>query len=238
MLSGGVVELLLVVLLWLLIFNNLDNFGNYTFKEIITYILIGNAFGYMAGFAWGKIIKHDIGNPESKMLIHQPFNYLFKIIPGEIGKFLTTAALLISLNLFLLNLFFDTLPINLNATYLILILAIILLSFIFEFLLAYLIHLHVFWTIESPGAFRVIMKFRKMLAGAYFPLSLLPAILFKTSLFLPFAYSFYIPTQLYLKEINIKKGFDGIIIQLFWILVVYILIKITYNKKLNKLNNK
>ncbi|MDT8347532.1 MAG: DMT family transporter, partial [Flavobacteriaceae bacterium] len=46
-----------------------------------------------------------------------------------------------------------------------------------------------------------------------------------------FAYSFYVPTQLYLKNISFEQGLIGLLVQIFWIGFFYLVIKISWNKK-------
>jgi ABC-type uncharacterized transport system permease subunit len=65
----------------------------------------------------------------------------------------------------------------------------------------------------------------------YFPLSFLGVSFLTISLFFPFAYSFYVPTQLYLNNISYEQGVIGLMVQLFWIVVLYFVIKISWKRK-------
>ena len=109
---------------------------------------------------------------------------------------------------------------------------IIVLGFIFEFLLAFAAKSFISWSEESNYFLKIISRLKKLIAGNYFPLSLLSLSVLNLSLFLPFAYSFFVPTQLYLGKLSLDYALRGLLVQIFWILVLYtIIIKVIPKKK-------
>jgi len=110
----------------------------------------------------------------------------------------------------------------------------ITLAFLTEFLLSVLSRQFVFWTFASTDAATILIRIRKLLAGNYLPLNLISPLFLQISLFLPFSYSFFVPTQLFLKKIDIKYGLIGLLIQATWIVLLFFLIKlVNKNKRLN-----
>jgi len=79
------------------------------------------------------------------------------------------------------------------------------------------------------------MRLKKILAGNYFPLNILPMAFVSISMFLPFAYSFFVPAQLYLNKINQAQAIKGIGVQIIWIVIFFIIIKIAWKKKVRDL---
>jgi ABC-2 type transport system permease protein len=130
--------------------------------------------------------------------------------------------------------FFKLMIFNFNLVYLLLILIMLVLAFLTELLLAYLVGLIAFWTDEAEGLYNSVENLKRLFSGGYFPLSLLPAIFLNISFLLPFAYSFYIPTQVYLKKISIDQGVKGLGVQLAWIVVLSLVIRFVWNKGIKK----
>jgi ABC-type uncharacterized transport system, permease component len=228
---GGIVELLIIFLFWLLLFSQYQEIFNLTREEVITYILVGNIIGMAASFVWARIITRDLKNTDSKFLVFRPYRYLRHILKRAFLKFFPTFLFVVLLNLLLLQTFVGAFPENPGPLTLAVILLMVILAFFIEFLIAYLFQLFVFWTIESADIYRLLIRTKKLLSGAYFPLTLLPLAFLQASLFLPFAYSFFIPTQLYLDKLPIEYGLFGLSVQLVWILVLYLVIKLAWKRK-------
>ncbi len=130
--------------------------------------------------------------------------------------------------------FYKILVLNFDPLYLILITAMVILAFIIELLLSYLVGLIAFWTDDVDGIYATIERIKKFFSGGYFPINLLPAAFIKASFLMPFAYSFFVPTQLYLKKIDIATGLRGLFVQIAWIMVLYLLIQIVWKRGLRK----
>lgn len=233
---GSILEIVLILSFWWLIFSQQESFAGFTLKEIITYILVGNIISFTASFLWSRMIAKDIKGTDSKMIIYKPFRYFRYILTHAFSRCFAPLMISIGLNLLLLQILIGSFPLNLNIPILSTMLVIIILAFFTEFMIAYLINLYIFWTIESVDVYRVILRFKKLLSGAYFPLTILPLAFSQTILLLPFAYSFYVPTQLYLGKISLTQGIAGIFIQLFWIIILYVIIKFAWSKKHAKIN--
>ena len=233
---GSLLEIILILSFWWLIFSQQESFAGFTLKEIVTYILVGNIIGFTASFLWSRIIAKDLKSTDSKMIIYKPLRYFCYILTHALSRCLVPLIISVGLNLLLLQILIGSFPVNLNIPTLSVMLIIIILAFFTEFMIAYLINLYIFWTIESVDVYRVILRFKKLLSGAYFPLTILPLAFSQIILLLPFAYSFYVPTQLYLGKVSLAQGIAGIFIQLFWIIVLYIIIKFAWSRKRAKIN--
>ncbi|PLX20962.1 hypothetical protein C0584_04215 [Candidatus Parcubacteria bacterium] len=233
---GGFMEIVFILLIWFAIFFYSDLLGGFGLSDMVAYLLIGNLIGLFTSFLLSKTIKFNIGHGDFKMFHYRPIFYILRVFSRTLKKIILPFFLSISLNITLLYFFVDSLYFNHDIRYLALIATIIILAFVTELLLALLIDLHVFWSFESRDFFKLIMRLKKILAGAYFPLNLFGAGLLTVSLLFPFAYSFYVPTQLYLKNMSYEQGLMGLSVQLIWIAILYFIIKISWRKKIE--NNK
>jgi len=54
------------------------------------------------------------------------------------------------------------------------------------------------------------------------------------SYFLPFAYTIYVPVQLYLGKISFAEGLRGLAIEILWLVALYIIIKVVWRLGLRK----
>ena len=103
-----------------------------------------------------------------------------------------------------------------------------------EILIGYIVGLMSFWTDEVDGIMMTLDRVRKFCAGGYFPLSLLPPIAGAISTFLPFAYTFYVPAQLYLGNISLMQGLKGLLIQCVWIILLSFLSRFVWKRGLRR----
>jgi ABC-2 type transport system permease protein len=231
---GSILELMIILTLWLLVFTQVKSVAGLSWQEVVTYLLIGNIIGFAASFMWSRVIGRDLNTQATHLLEKEPRKYFLSILPQAFLKFFPAFIVVVIINWLLLRIFIGSFPVNSNPSTLIIILIMVIFAFISELLLAYLIRLNIFWTIESVSLYRVLLRTKKILAGAYFPLTLLPAAFLSVSLFLPFAYSFFVPTQLYLGNLDISVGYSGLAIQSIWIIILFMLIRLSWNSKLNK----
>lgn len=225
------IEALLILGLWLLAFTQDLSWTGFGREALIAYLLIGNIISIMTGYLLYRLINEDLRSEDPELLMYNAPKFLLRVVKKSLVKNFLPFVVAIGFQLGLLSYFVGLDILHADANILSLVAVMVILAFITELLLAYLLNLFVFWTIESPDLYRLLVRFKKMLAGNYFPLSIFPLWFTGLSLTFPFAYSFYVPTQLYLKEITPSVGTTGIIIQLFWIVVLYALIKFIWMRK-------
>lgn len=232
--SGHSLELLAVLVVWLYIFSNQAVLGGFTRKEMITYLIAGGIFSVFTRYLVGRHLVHDIYDKRSELLIYRPFLYLARMIRHNFGinYFSFLGALL--MQLLLLYIFIDYFTINFNYLDLIVIGVMLLLALIIEFLLAFLAKLYIMATFDSEGLLKFVFRMKNILAGNYFPLSFLPVMFVNLSLALPFAYSFFIPAEIYLDKISLKTGLLGLGVQAIWIIILYGIIRLAWRRRVKQ----
>jgi ABC-2 type transport system permease protein len=227
---GSGFEVVFILLIWFFIFSNTKVLGDFDVEDMVAYLLIGNLIGLFTSYLLRKTVRFNIGQGDLKMFYYKPFAYIIRVFSRTLKKIILPFFLSISLNLLLLYFFVNSLYLNSELKYLVLIIFMMILAFFTELLLAFIFDIYVFWSIES----KMISRLKKILAGAYFPLSFLGTSFLTISLLMPFAYSFYVPTQLYLKNISFEQGLIGLSVQLLWIAILYFVIKISWQRKVQK----
>lgn len=231
---GEVIEMLILILMWTAIYKTQPEIQGFTLNEMITYILVGNLINFLVRNFLTDVIAFDIKDGRLSAFLTKPLDYMQFMFFREIGRISVSFIMSVATQLLVIVFFLDKLILNFELAYLLVIGAMIILAYILEWLLSFLIGLIAFWILEVDGIYTTAYRLRKFFSGGYFPLSLLPAALVNISFLLPFAYSFYIPTQLYLKKMDLMTGVKGIGVQLAWIVLLYLIIKVVWKRGLKK----
>ena len=69
-----------------------------------------------------------------------------------------------------------------------------------------------------------------LLGGWFFPITLLPQAMQVASLWLPFRYWFYFPLSIFLGKLSSAEVFQGLIIQLFWLVVAVLIYRVVLKR--------
>ncbi len=231
---GETTELIVLIIMWSAIFQSSPFIGGFTLPEMITYLLVGNLFRVMVRNFLADVIARDIKDGRLSMYLIQPMNYFTFILTKEVGRISVATILSMISQLVVIALFFNRIIFNLNPFFLIIIFTMLILAFFTELLISYLVGLIAFWTDEVEGVYSSVNSLKNFFSGGFFPLSLLPPLFLSISFFLPFAYSFYIPTQLYLQKISLTQGIEGIGVQLIWICILLLIIRIVWNSGIKR----
>lgn len=231
---GEVAEILVLILMWSAIYKEHALIRGFTAQEMITYVLMGNLFQIMVRNFISDFIAAEINEGRLSMFLVKPISYFRFAFSREIGRTSFPTLLSIITQVIVMLFFLDRILVNTDIWYLALIVAMLILAFFSELLLSFLIALVAFWTDEVDGLFRTVERVKRFFSGGYFPLTLLPPVLVQISFLLPFAYSFFIPAQLYLKKIDLLTGLKGLCVQAVWIVLLYGVVRIAWKRGLRR----
>ena len=231
---GELIEIFFLLVMWSALFSNQAIIGGYTFSEMITYVIVGNLVTLATRNFLSDFMAREIKDGTLSFFVVKPLTYFRYAIARELGRITLPLALSVGSQMIIIILFIRHIKLPADWLTIFLFLIMIVLAFMLEFLLAYLIGAIAFWTDEVDGIYATIARLKRFVSGGYFPLSLLPSIYVKISLALPFAYSFFVPTQLYLGKLSIPDAFKGIGVQCIWIILLYGLIKLVWRRGTRK----
>ncbi len=91
-----------------------------------------------------------------------------------------------------------------------------------------------FWTIQSWGINSMIGRITSVLSGALIPLSFFPQYLQNINDFFPFKHMSYTAISIYIGNLTGTAIYTNLLLQIWWILVLYVIYKIIWNKALRK----
>lgn len=97
-----------------------------------------------------------------------------------------------------------------------------------------LIYISVFVTLNPTGSILLFGVIGEFLAGLIIPIPFMPPWLQKIAYVLPFRYTADLPFRVYSGNIPVQEAFQGIGIQLIWLILLFILGQYTMNKALRR----
>lgn len=129
-------------------------------------------------------------------------------------------------------------PYNLDLTITIPRLLLFLLSLILSSILVVaiilLFHIICLYTLDEKGIVNMFMVMTDILSGLVLPIPFFPNFLQKICNILPFRYVSDFPFRLYVGNVSLLNGINGVIIQIIWIIILFIIGKTLMNNALKK----
>jgi ABC-2 type transport system permease protein len=234
--AGEIIEILVLVLMWSAIYSNTEGgvIRGFTLNEMISYVLIGNLCGALTrNFLAGYVGRHIHHGQLSSYLI-RPISYIKFVFINELGRAFMATFISAVTQIIVILFFLDKIVINKDFLYIGLVVVMVILAFVIEMLLGFIIGTIAFWVDEVDGIHMTVERVKRFFSGGYFPLSLLPASIVSVSTFLPFGYSFFVPASLYLKKMSLNDGLLGLAVQVVWIILLSIILTIVWRRGLKR----
>lgn len=231
---GEMMEVLVIILMWSAIYGGQNVIKGYTLDEMVSYILIGNIIDVIVRNWMAGKVGEEIKNGYLSLFLIKPISYFWDMLFREVGRISLAIVVSVFSQIGVALFFIDKLIVNTDPLTLAVIVIMVGLAFITELLISFLIGLSAFWVDEMDGIFSTVNRLKKFLAGGYFPINLLPSVYVQASLLLPFAYSFFVPAQLYIYKMPLSQGMQGIAVQIIWIMLLFLMIKAAWKHGLKR----
>jgi len=226
--------LLTLYFLWTTVFAAQNNLFGFTRNQIVTYVL-GSTFLFSFVFVHSMDdVAGNIYTGELSGFLLKPVNYfgywfVRRVASRLMYLLITLGELMVFTVLIKPHLFVQTQPENLVLGLIALCLTIILFTF-----LDFVAGLTAFWTQQAYGprfASKMLMEFT---SGRFFPLNILPAVLFRAVNFLPFSFLVFFPLNVYLGRLSVLEIHQGLLTQIIWIVVFAVLLKVIWMRGLRR----
>ena len=208
-----------------------------TLSQMVTYIWLGQGFlalinQYARDHELFKLVKDGGISYELTRPKNLYFMWYFKVLGTRLAN--------VTLRVFplLIITFILPKPYNLSLPSTFLIFIVFLLSlFMGTLLITGLVVLYpiiTLHTMSEKGIVNMVITISDILSGLIVPIPFFPLFLQKISKVLPFQYISDLPFRIYVGNISIENGIYGIIIQLFWLIVVVLLGQILLTKSMKR----
>ncbi|MCC7431494.1 ABC-2 family transporter protein [bacterium] len=221
-------------LLWKTIFScsKVSEINGYTLEKMILYFLFsGFIFVFVDSNRIGIVIGNGIRLGELSKFLVYPLSYLeynfFTFLGGKIIQLLTSLITFAIVWLAFPQVFLDF---QVSHFQLLLFVILVFLSLCTNFLLDVLLSNFSFWLDEIWIV--IVMKtfMLNLLSGFIVPLDFFPEKVFEIFSYFPFKYVLYFPIQILLGKIETEQIFFGIGILLVWIVIIFFLHKLLWQK--------
>lgn len=224
-----------VFILWGAAFAGSNQIGGFNLNQTLTYFvtLLVLQF-FISAFNEDYQISEEIRNGLINQFLLKPINYFlyrFSIFAAArlVSGALVILPLLVALPFLIDHLSFPSEPLRLALG-----LPAMVLSALIQFSIAYCFGLLTFWFLDIQGFVILSMAVESVLGGQLFPLDLLPAWLFRVAQFLPFYYQMYFPGAILTGRLEQPLVWQGLLIQLFWVLALLVLGEFLWRRGLRR----
>lgn len=223
-------SLVIIIYLWLSIYRQGNQIGNYTLNGLIIYYVftkIINLLIYARDTA--RIIGDSIREGDIINYLVKPINFQFESFFSNLGA-VAYNFLAYSLIFLVILLFFHGISINILAA--VLFILFIFMAIIINFLINYIIGISTFYLGFIMGINFIMFNITLFLSGSLIPLDMLPSVVYKIINFLPFKYLAFVPISIITGKISLNSLMPLLAHGLFWILALYLIALILYKKGL------
>lgn len=232
---GNFFELSSAFILWTIIYRNTEIIGGYSYPEMVTYIIIGWIFSLITtNYNYENIISRDINLGKLTNYLSKPISYLKFTGATAVARVGVAIFYIILQGVIYFFLFKDIMLVDVGLSKVLILIVMAIFAFLIKLFIAILIGMVSFWLVEISGLFAFADIFVKFFSGTFFPMVLLPASLLKAGYFLPFVYTFFVPVQFFLDKISTKEALWGVAVQMIWLAILYLIIKIVWKYGLKR----
>jgi ABC-2 type transport system permease protein len=206
----------------------------YTYNQMILYTLLAVFTSNLVSVGMASSIASEIKNGGySKYLILPVGHFRYKLAEFMGDKFfnmvLIFAGMFFLCLFFALNGFFEASVLK-TASYLVVLLAAMLLQFMINYCIAGL----AFWMNETGGVFTIVGVINAIISGGVFPLDIFGEIALVISKLLPFYYTTYFAVNILIGRIDGAAVASGLAVMFFWVLLLGFLIKLVWGRGVHK----
>lgn len=229
----NIILLLTLYYLWTNVFAKQQNLFGFTLTSILTYVYIVQVLKSVVLDTRSDNIGEEIsGNGKFFSYLLRPIGYFkywlsvdlaYKIV----NLIFSSIELFIIAKILHISLFLQTNLINI----IIFLISVALATFLYFIFISWVSFL-AFWTTQIWGARFALMLLLEFTSGAFFPLDIMPKNMQQIINLTPFPYLVYFPAKVYLGHLSNSEMFYGLLIQLFWFMILWFFAKLTWSKGL------
>jgi len=218
----AVLSTLIIVFLWMGVFDSKTSFGSYSKERLMSYILFSSLVTTFISSSRISGLAYEIQSGGIMNLLLKPLSIF--------GYYAATDAADKLMNMFfgviefalIVSFFAIPLVVPQNILWFIFFLACaVCISFSINLMLSFI----GFWTPEVWAPRFLFMMIVFFVSGTYFPLDLLHPIVYRILLFTPFPYLYFMPTKILIDGIQHTYIFQQVICSLFWSFGLFYLAK-------------
>lgn len=221
------------VFLWTCVYSNQQTISEVSKNQMLTYSVLSACLSVMYQCGIQSKMNSDVRQGNIAILLMRPFHLLVGYFAEDIGMILVKTVT-IAFPVFLVG----NLLLPMEGPASLLILPLILLSYVFGFLILWLLStlvaMFTFVTMELGNMGVLKDTIVAILSGSMIPIWFFPEKAEKLLMKTPFPYTYQTPLGLYIGKIGVQEGIRQIAMQVFWLVLLYAVVVFTWKKVQSK----
>lgn len=222
-----VLSTLVTLFLWLGVFDNRASFGSYTKERLLSYLLFSSLVTTFIASSRTSELAYEIQSGGIMNLLLKPFSIF--------GYYASTDAADKLINVFfgliefILIVSFFKIPLVIPQQigwFLVFLICGVCISFSINLMLSFV----GFWTPEVWAPRFLFMMLVTFVSGTYFPLDLLPPLVYRILLFTPFPYLYFLPTKILIDGVQNIYFAQQLTCSTAWAIGLFYLAQFTWKK--------
>ncbi|MFC1711358.1 ABC transporter permease [Patescibacteria group bacterium] len=230
-----IIPITVIMIVWSSIYKNRSTVAGLSFDQMISYYLIITIVFQLIYTASGKVvIREEIYSGYLSFFLLKPLSFLKRVFIEELSWRLIQIIFFLPLFLLIFAVFSQQINFSYNFKFLPLFLISLFFSFLISAFLDYLCGIAAFWLTQTHTLFHLKEIFYWLLGGLAFPQKLLPIMLQKINLVLPFYYVFAFPVDLLTRNMSVFDIVFRFIMQIIWTISLFYIYKFIWKKGIKK----
>lgn len=227
-----ILSILITYFLWLAVYADTNSVFGYHKIQMLTYILLTLFINGIIFSTQTSRIAEEINYGKLSNFLIKPISYFFYNLARDLSdKFINV---FFSIFEFLLIIFFlkPVIFIQSDLSIIFMFCVFLIIASILYFEIGVLLSFIGFWSNEIWAPRFLFFILISFLSGVYFPLDIMPPVIFNILSYLPFTYLVYFPLKIFLGQMSNILIIKGLFISIFWLFMFYILVKVLWAKGL------
>jgi ABC-2 type transport system permease protein len=213
-----VLWILLLTRVWAAAFHERPTVAGFTLDSMVVYLTLANLQAIIINSPLAYVIADRVRTGEVVFDVSRPISYPGQMLALQSGQTLTQTAIVVSVAPLAGLVGGLSAPAGLAAG--LLYPVALLLGWLINALLAFLIGLSAFWTVDNTGLATLFRFVAAFLAGASVPLTFMPGPLRALAEALPFRFIVYQPAAIYVGQVHGGEVVDGFALALGWLVLL------------------
>lgn len=222
-----IISSLITLYLWLAVFDSKASFGQYSKTEMMSYLLYTGFVMTIVASTRTSNLAYEIQSGGIMNLLLKPLSILgYYGATDLVDKLMNGFFGIIEFILIVYFLHIQLIPPQALGFFFIFLICAICISFCINLLLSFI----GFWTPEVWAPRFLFMMIVFFVSGTYFPLDLLPPMIYRLFLFTPFPYLYYLPAKTLISGVQTAYIAQQLACAIAWSGILFLCTKAVWNK--------
>lgn len=222
-----VISSLITLFLWLGVFDTMMTFGHYSKVQMMSYLLYTGLIATLVSSTRTTNLAYEIQSGGIMNILLKPLSiFTYYATIDTVDKLMNIFFGLIEFFLIVSFLKIPLVPPQSLIFFFFFLFAAVYISFCINLLLSFI----GFWTPEVWAPRFLFMMIVYFVSGTFFPLDLLPPLLYKIFLFTPFPYLYYLPAKLLVSGPETQHIIQQSLSVLVWCVILSVITRVVWKK--------